>query len=158
MAILTAVSKSMDMGRERGEWRCSSRAHLGQGRLGEGDRRWRPSSAQEQRKKVGGSGGCTARQGREEEVAGEVQGAVESEGGLFIAAGRRFGRPERCTRGARAQWRFDRPGAAAALWEVTRRAAVLRWRASRWWQSQACCEVAGVLRWRCGGDRSSRQG
>jgi hypothetical protein len=53
----------------------------------------------------------------------------------------------------RSKWR-RRPGAAAALWEVTRRAAVLRWRASRRWHSQACCEVAGVLRWRCGGVRS----
>jgi hypothetical protein len=38
-----------------------------------------PSSTQEMRRKVGGSGGCAARQGREEKVTGEVQGAVEGE-------------------------------------------------------------------------------
>jgi hypothetical protein len=77
-AISVTVSKSKGMGRERSEWGCSFRAHLGQGRLGDGDRQGRPSSAQEQRREVGNSGGCAARQGREDEVAGEVRGAVGS--------------------------------------------------------------------------------
>jgi hypothetical protein len=38
-AIPVTVSKSKGMGRERSGWGCSSRAHLGQGQLGEGDRR-----------------------------------------------------------------------------------------------------------------------
>jgi hypothetical protein len=41
-------------------------------------------SAQEQRREVGGSGGCAARQGREEEVAGEVQGAAGSGSSLYL--------------------------------------------------------------------------
>jgi hypothetical protein len=64
--IPVTVSKSKGMGRERSEWGCSSWAHLGQGRLRGGDRRGRLSSAQEQKREVGGSGGCAARQGRED--------------------------------------------------------------------------------------------
>jgi hypothetical protein len=151
--IPATIFKSKGIGRERSGWGCSSRAHLGQGRLGEGDRRRRLFSAQEQWREVGDSGGGDARQGRGREQAGRCVVPWRARGSLYSCgkAVRPVGvehaelvlalmavqaaRPAGFATGSRRD-------ATAVLLDKTRRAAMQR-RASR---GSGWREVAGGLR------------
>jgi hypothetical protein len=134
--IPATIFKSKGIGREKSGWGCSSWAHLGQGRLGEGDRRGRFSSAQEQRREVGDSGGGAARQGRGREQAGRCVVPWRARGSLYSCGKAvRAARPAGFATGSRRD-------ATAVLLDKTRRA-VMQWRASR---GSGRREVASGLR------------
>jgi hypothetical protein len=163
------------MGTERSGWGCSSRAHLGQRRLGEGDRRGRPSSAQEQRRWAALAGRC---------VAGWASHRS------FYSRGKAVPRPEGAhAELVRLQWRFVRRvcgGVNALLWPCCWTRLVEQQRhlvvcepgncsgkrrpdadggLRPWWRSEVMAhagEAAGSKWWRCsmgcGGQRWSYGG
>jgi hypothetical protein len=181
--ISDTIFKSKGMGRERSRWGCSSRAHLGQRRLGEGDRRGRPSSVLEQRRWPALVVVLRGK-GRGREQAGRCLAGWASHWS-FYSRGKAVPRPGGAhTELVRLQWRFGRRvcgGVNALLWsccwtrlveqqrhlvvcepgncsgERRRDAGGGLW---PWWRSEVMAqagEAAGSKWWRCSTGRGGQR-